>query len=407
MMMSDEKSGMNSLDKQILSLNNLLYEPSSELSLSNSHKVRHFPCLSNQTESSQSLYVDISVGSDLINGSDSYISFDLVVSTADGAPVQLPGNGVLSLFRDVICRSSSGQELDRVRNLNLMTSDYNQYQYSVGTNESVGSGLFQGATLANNSVTRVVIPLSWLSPFFRSETLVPTNVIGTIRLEMLLENAVTALITTTNTVPSFRIEKLVVSTDVFSLTDGALRSLAIMAAESGLTYSWGSISTTITKTQGSSANITALKSASRALGAFIHISDTADLTNAQSDSMANEPYSVSTYQFQLGSQYLPSRAIDTPVEGFYNALYSFDSLAHNREFACQVSLSEFLTRRGVIATTLERSSVLQNNGQAVSSSRPLIAQVEFTNGADRTHFLFLTYTRLLMAFSPSSLVLKE
>jgi hypothetical protein len=249
--------------------------------------------------------------------------------------------------------------------------------------------------------------MSWLCPFFRSDKLIPTQSIGNLRFEFLLDTAQTALICTTNTTSNFSIRNIEISVDTFSMADSALRSLQMVASESGLAYEFEAISTTISKSQGNAANLVSLKSASRALGAFVHISNTADLTNSQSDSMKNQTYNVDTSQFQLGSQYFPVKPIQSAVENYLNTLYSCDSLGHPREFAPQLSFEEYKEIYGVIATTLERSSTLQANGQAVSASRPLICQVQWDDAGDRTTFLFLKYQRLLLAYSDSNVLIKE
>jgi hypothetical protein len=398
---------MDQLDKQILALNGLSYQPSEELSLCSSHRIRHFPCLSQVTEQSQSFYVDVSVGSDLISPMNSWLSFDLQIATADGTPVELPSNGVLSLFRELIVRSRSGMELDRIRNLNIFTHDFNVLEYQYGINETIGSAMFQGAQLANNSVTRVAIPMSWLCPLFRSDKLLPTSQIGNLRFEFLLDTAATALITTADTTANFNIRNVEISVDTFSLADSALRSLQMMASESGLAYEWESISTTVSKSSGNAANLVSLKSASRALGTFVHISTTADLTNQNANSMANQAYDVESSQFSLGSAYFPVKPIQSSVENYLNTLYSCDSLGHPREYAPQLSFAEYKSQYGVIASTLERSNTLQANGSAVSASRPLVCQVQWNDPGERTTFLFLRYQRLLLAYSDSNVLIKE
>jgi hypothetical protein len=273
-----------------------------------------------------------------------------------------------------------------------------------GTHQTVATAMGGGATIANNSSLSVCVPLSWLNPFFASSRLIPTQAIGTLRLELLLAPAVEALIASNVT---YQIQNVNVVADTFSLSDAALRSLNMIAAQSGLAYEWESVHTTVNTSNGTSANFVSLKSASRALGATLHIAETARLTTDSSNSMNNEPFAVTQSQWSLGSQYLPVRPITTIPGHYYNLLYSFDSLQHCREFAPQLSMDEFVASHGMVAATLERSSVLQANGQATRSSRPLLADVSWENAVPRTTFMFLRYQRLLLCYSDSNLVLKE
>jgi hypothetical protein len=392
---------MDELDQQILALNGLNYPASEELSLCNSHRLRYFPALRDSYAAGTSGYVDISVGSDLISGRASWLEFDIFV---EGAAVTLPQNGGMSVFRETVIRARSGQELDRYQFANLHNSDSMVTECTYGTQQTLGSALRPNAAIADGGSIAVCIPLGWVNPFFSSSRLIPTQSIGTIRLEMLFAPAVEALIGAGAT---YQIRNLNVVVDTFSLSDAALRSLQMIASQSGLAYEFTSVHTTVNTSNGSSGSFVSLKSASRALGATMHICETARLTDAASNSMLNEPWEVQQYQLSLGSSYLPVRPITSVVSAYLNLLYSYDSLQHCREFAPQLSLEDFVDSFGQIACTLERSSVLQANGQATSSSRPLIAEVTWANPKNRTNFMFLRYQRLLLCYSDSNLVLKE
>jgi hypothetical protein len=274
-----------------------------------------------------------------------------------------------------------------------------------GTHQTVATAMRGGEAVANGQVISCCVPLAWANPFFSSSRLIPTQSIGTIRLEMQFASAVEALISANGA--TYSIQNLNVVCDCFSLSDAALRSLQMIASQSGLAYEWQSVHSTTNLSAGTSANFVSLKSASRALGATMHIAETARLNEANVDSMHNQPFEVELSQWSLGSSYLLVRAISSIPSHYLNLLYSYDSLAHCREFAPQLSLAEFVDTKGVTAVTLERSSVLQNNGSATSSSRPLQHTITWTNAVDRTCIIFLRYQRLLLCYSDSNLVLKE
>jgi hypothetical protein len=374
---------MDSLDMQILGLNGLSYPQSEELSLANAHRLRYFPALRDSYTGGSQGYIDISVGSDLIQGPASWIEFDLVVETKDNQPYTLPDNGVMALIRESITRARSGQELDRCTYANLFNHDNMAFECTYGTKQTVATAMTPGAQLISGQPYTFCIPLGWINPFFSSSRLIPTSSIGTIRLEMLFAPAEEAIITTTDTTASYTVNNVNIVVDTFSLSDAALRSMQMIASQSGLAYEWPSIHTTVNNSDGTAATFVSLKSASRALGAHLHIAETVRLTAQQADSMANEPFAVSQSQWSLGSQYLPVRKITTEVSHFLNALYSHDSLQHCREFAPQLSLTDYRNQYGVPACTLERSSVLQANGQATSSSRPLIADIVWKSQINR------------------------
>jgi hypothetical protein len=392
---------MDQLDQQILSLNGLSYPASEELSLANAHRLRYFPALRDSYAAGTSGYIDISVGSDLISGPSSWLEFEIAVT---GANATLPANGAMAVFRETIARARSGQELDRHQYANICNYDSMPLECTFGTAQTVATAMAPGVTIAQDSAIQVCVPLSWVNPFFSSSRLIPTQSIGTIRLEILFAPASEALI---GAGASYSIQNMNVVVDTFSLSDAALRSLQMIAANSGLAYEWPSVHTTINTSNGTAATFVSLKSASRALSCSTHISVTDDLSDPAEDSMANEVFEVRQSQYSLGSQYLPVKPMDSVPSHFLNALYSSDSLQHCREFAPQLSLAEFIASHGTVNCTLERSSVLQSNGQATSSSRPLICEVLWQQAVNRTTFMFLKYQRLLLCYSDSNLVLKE
>jgi hypothetical protein len=400
---------MDDLDKQIRSHNGLSYPASEELSLANAHRLRYFPALRDSYAAGTSGYVDISVGSDLICGPSSWIEFGIAIAGAEGATATLPENGAMAVFRETIARARSGQELDRYQYANICNYDSMPLECTYGTAQTVSTAMGPGKTIVavtpqSGAPLTVCVPLAWVNPFFSSSRLIPTQSIGTIRLEMLFAPAVEALI---GEGVSYFIQNLNVVVDTFSLSDAALRSLSMIAANSGLAYEWPSMHCTVNTSNGSAATFVSLKSASRALSCSMHISRTADLTDPAVESVANETFQVAQSQFSLGSQYLPVRPITTEPSHYLNVLAAADSLQHCREFAPQLSLESFLADHGTIGCTLERSSVLQSNGQATSSSRPLIAEVLWKDAEQRTTFMFLKYQRLLLCYSDSNLVLKE
>jgi hypothetical protein len=392
---------MDDLDQQILALNGLNYPASEELSLANAHRLRYFPALRNAYAAGTSGYIDISVGSDLIAGRASWLSFDIAIA---GANAVLPSNGAMGVFRETIVRARSGQELDRYNHANIHNHDQMPIECQYGTQQTVATAMAPDRALANGEVVSVCVPLAWVNPFFSSSRLIPTQSIGTIRLEMLFAPDVEALIGAGAT---YQIQNVNCVVDCFSLSDAALRSLQIIASQTGLSYEWSSVHSTTNTSNGTAASFVSLKSASRALGATLHIAETARLTDAAVDSMHNGLFEVQQSQWSLGSSYVPVRPLSSVPDHYMNLLYSADSLQHCREFAPQLSIGDFVLTHGMIGTTLERSSVLQANGQATSSSRPLITEVSWTNAVKRTCIMFLSYRRMLLAFSDSNLVLKE
>jgi hypothetical protein len=81
-----------------------------------------------------------------------------------------------------------------------------------GTSQTVATVMGGGASITANTILPVCIPLAWVNPFFSSSRLIPTQSIGTIRLEMLFAPAVEALI---GAGASYQIQKINVVVDTY------------------------------------------------------------------------------------------------------------------------------------------------------------------------------------------------
>jgi hypothetical protein len=402
----EQKSG--DIDTQLLALNGLTYSPPAELSLASAHRLRVFPALRESYAAGTSGYVDLTVGSDLIDCQNSFIEFRIKVKTSDSSDVRLPANGAVSVFRETVVRDRAGAEIDRSQYHNVMIRDHLKTNCTFGPAATLGSVTAPNATLKSDDDTNTVcVPLAWINPFFSSPKLLPTNIIGSLRLEFILAPAIEALIMVDNSESAtYEISNLNIWLDCYSMADSALRSMQMIASNSGLAYPWVSQHATVNTSDGTYANFVSLKSASRALGASLHIAKSADLVDWSKDGMANEEFKVSSSQWSLGSMYMPVKRLDTIPAHFCNTLYANDAFGHCREYASELTFAEFQASYGTLNTTLERSGVLDAQGSATSSSRPLICDVNWDTSVDRTTILFLAYQKVALCFASGSTVIK-
>jgi hypothetical protein len=324
--------------------------------------------------------------------------------------MQLPDNGALSVFRETIVRDRAGAEMDRSQYHNIMIRDHLKTNCTFGTSQTMGSVTAPNLEMTSGEQNIVCVPLSWVNPLFSSPKLLPTNIIGSLRLEFILASAVEALILASDAgdgaTATYEVSNMNVWLDCYSMADSALRSMQMIASSSGLAYPWVSQHCTVNTSDGTYASIVSLKSASRALGASLHIAESDDLTEWKEDSMKNEDFDVTSSQWSLGSMYMPVKRLDSKPAHFCNTLYANDAFGHCREYASQLTIDDFLSGYGTLNTTLERSNVLDAQGSATSSSRPLICDVNWKTSEDRTTFLFLAYQKVALCFASGSTVVK-
>ncbi len=401
---------MSEVDDSLIALNNLAYKKIPELSVVNQRHLRRFVALRQAYGSGEVCYVDIAPGSEYWDPKNSFLKFNVAVSGGQCNP----GTGSIAsnILRTVVVRSRSGLELDRIERPNIYIRDSTEFECQRGWKSSVGSSMGWGAAniFDDGDVKTVCIPLSMVSPFFASNSYIP-SVMGVLRLEITLERASTAFVAT-DAAPDYEVQDLSVHCDAYQLSDSVQRRLQVLASQSGLAYSWPSVHTTLASIASSSYTFVALKTASRALGAFCHCSTPDIETNPGIDSMINTDLAsgqgeINRFQYVLGSIYLPAEPIVDASEAFVNANYSFNALKHCKEFSNDVSLATYVESYGVPSVTLERSTVLQQNGQSTSSSRPLLLNIEFANGTARNLTLFMQYLRMAIVFSDSNVVVRE
>lgn len=395
------------LDMQLLALNGLSYAPPSELSLASAHRLRSFPALRASYQGGTSGYCDVTVGSDQIATNNSFLEFKITATSANGSACTLPTLGALSVFRETIVRDRAGAELDRSQHHNVFMNDQLKTTTANGTMATKGSAMGPGATLTSGVAQTVCIPLAWINPMFSSQKLLPTSVIGSLRIEFILANAVEAILCNAATTCTYEVSDMNFWIDTYSLADSALRSLQMIASNSGLAYSWVSSHATVNTSDGTYANFVSLKSASRALCASLHIAESDEIVKVDVDGLLSETWDVTSSQWSLGSMYMPVRRLDSAQSHYYNTLYSQDAFGHDSEFACELTYAQWLANYGTVNTTLERSGVLDAQGSATSSSRPLICDINWANSVDRTTILFLQYQKVALAFSNGSTVVKE
>jgi hypothetical protein len=171
----------------LLSLNGLTFSQPSELSLASAHRLRVFPALRQSYDSGSSGYVDLTVGSDLVDTQNSG-EFVLTATSSDGSVMSLPDNGALSVFRETIVRDRAGSELDRSQFHNIMIRDHLKTNCTFGTAQTMGSVTAPNLEMKSAEKNIVCVPLSWVNPFFSSPKLLPTNIIGSLRWEFILSS---------------------------------------------------------------------------------------------------------------------------------------------------------------------------------------------------------------------------
>lgn len=492
-MMEPSTEGGGEVLNQLLKINNLAFEEPRMLTLTQAVRGREFPTQSSEVNPSDTFFIDLTPGSDLINGRESYLQGNLEITadmtagdrTADGTSLCVaPFAGLTTLFRHIVVRSRTGQEYQRLTDRHIQmrheasvkknyashqqgaSTYYGNLQHPIQAGGTLGgisdqaapfpTAVIGDATLLPTSnripfnyvapggavTTRTIpfsIPLSLLVPFFDTPNLVPTNASGQIRLEFTtvpvnepffaVGTDGTSKAAQFNSI-SWKLKNLSVMAECHTLSEAALKALAIIGSEVGLAHTFRDIVTNqFASGLQSTYTIATTAARARCIGAWVHIREDQQSGSYAFDSTATvAPEPELQIQFNLGSQYFPVRAVGGSRQKRME-IYQHTMQAERRivsgsyDQACEVPYQRIsrAQQRGVddpswltggfgfVSCLLERSDIMEGNGSLVSASRPLIVNVSNSNpgGQPRSVFVFLAFHKLAMIFSDGNVVLNE
>lgn len=440
--MSDNSRDINTRD--LITVNDLTYDLGSPslVAVAKSFKP-YFPDNNQYSNSSNRMILTFNSGSDFINGANSYLTFNLKVFREDGNTALAPlaehyitfGSGsACNLINQVIVRSKDGAELENIRDVNVLAAIEAQwtkspeylnkmgsvqgfYNQDLNSDEHIVSGRDNKKSLTDELVRvsgkNFIIPLSSICALFRHSKLLPSMLIAGARLELVLErNCKTVFQTTADTVVNmpavYVISNPVVMCETVALADSIQSVLTEIASTDGLHIMIETIDTTHDSTATLSIDSTVRRNISQALGLTVRVRKEVDITTAVADSMGGEAYDPSVafqYQFRHGSQFIPTKVIDSLEEVYYQGQIAYDK-ARRVDSENSVSFTDWRANgKSIIAINLERNSLMDLSGVAISNSKSLQFQAKYGGGAAaRNISLFLYFTRLLTVFLTNTLV---
>ena len=452
--------GGESKHNAMIHVNNLTYtlDPDLSVAVNNTHK-NHFFQQTAYTNQQRAICI-LNSGADYIDTTRSFLSFRVAATCATNNTAAWFGeNGsALNLINRITISSRSGDELSRVRSLNLLAASRLPYQmdkaWARTTGEMAGFGKqFTCSAAAPGAGDGLIvnIPLYLLSDFFGYNRLMPAMLMSGLRIEIEWEEpsvAFTTLTTATNSgepgiaadaldlnvkapvntaITSYQVDNIFISAKSVQLTDATQRALNEMSAVNGLEIVYTDWETTQLDINANSINMEVRKASSRALAALMRVrpaiplqTDATLYTNPIAESFASEGWDFTQYQWQLGSLYFPQQPIKsrTPAaagscpEAYAHALDCFDKLQPNsRPPLCRLyadttsglgtlmyERKAFTSGASTIGVTLERSSLFQLSGIPINNSRVLSFQGTFANSRNRNVTIFLKYVKLARVF---------
>lgn len=402
----------NETKDSALAINDLLYTTVEALSLVKSrtfdrqaYQLRSYTNASNTISS-----IILNSGSNYVDFQKSYLSFDVVMNSADPTITDEnfsfgSGSG-LNLISEVVVRSRSGVELDRLSGAALYNKLKIQYQMKQGyTTSGVATAMRYGDDMAINTPITVVLPMSYISPFFTPDKMCPSALVSGINIDITWAPFESAIVKAAggDDVTSYDVNNLAITMDSITLSSDADQTLKGVAATAGLDWVFESVfNTKATMVAGAtSVSIDVQKAVSQGNFVYGTLLQSDRIVNVAVDSLLTDSAALqkSRTQWRLGSHHFPSQvALGNML--FANTLYAYDSLGH---FQPDVTRTQFETDSGIAAYSLNKSERMLMSGSSLNSSRTLNFSLDLTAGAavdvNRDVAVYLCYTKICSAFS--------
>jgi len=406
-------------------LNNLVFaRPSSANLISERTQKLSYPASLTYTTASTMQFV-INSGSEFVWGPSSYLKCRIGMSCA-GAPII--NGSFLNLFSQIRLYHRSGELLEQVffsdilANIKLRYetsfSDYVKLAPLIGASPVPGvpgTPYLTGVVLGGAEFfVNVNLPLSfYLGVFDNHSQFIPSQLLAGARLELVINTDSAVQMGMTN----INITSIspVLSLDCAKLYDEASKQILEESAdvqESGIQFTYNTFFASQFKPAAGAINIDVLQSASLTEKVFLVNAIETYATTQKYKFLSLNPAGYS-YQFRIGSHYLPIYAIQDDTEAFNMAQIAFNG-AYNQYSRppshTGISVNGFYNDAHedaincVYATSLEKSaSNVALSGQPTNNSRLINFSAQGTAVAFTTT-IFLEYVRVANCMLDSCVV---
>lgn len=312
-----------------------------------------------------------------------------------------PRGTVANLFREVRIQSKNGAELDRVEHANdwihhyLMTcvpaEKLNEYAINWGY------GQVPGGMVAGQSYV-FTLPLSFILGLFRPYVKgqkIPPQLLSGARLEIQLENANKALISTAG--GSYRVVRPEILLMEHTLNDNSNKVIVENSANDGLEYAYPRVFTSVESSSVADFNSQIKKAVSQATAVYTVPKPSAqqsDITQDSFESVAGAANFVD-YSYRIGSNYFPHQIVDNESDAFEIS----SNVCGKREHWSPITNSS-LYRLNLfhMSVPIKKENDISASGLAVNNSTSLEVRYNSGNTNAKTIYTFLEYVTLARVF---------
>lgn len=394
----------SSLDvNKIICLNNLTYSQLGDVTPVQSRMTRKFYAETNSYAAGSTINFNLDVGSSMVHGPNSWISFRVKSSISGGTA---PDNTLLSpswergygsamnlINESTLIKNEIVERQEHVNVLNWFRSQwrYKQEEIFQGAMSAEGFQPLNGTDkmsydLTGDGVT-FCVPLSrFLGVFGNHSQLIPHQLLSGSRLKLKLEQPDVALqaYTISSGVPhvndgeiSYTIEDPVLHLDMFNLTDAVrLQVSKLSSRKNGLVYNFTTYGTQSVPMTSSHIQSQVGQPVSHALDTFCVVRETSDITDDNANSFKSIDIGDTVkFRYLLGSVSYPEETVDESTVGYTHAQKGWAGLGMGSH-KNSITLADYKTGGlGMLSQSLERSHIQNLSGVQLSGSRILQADI--------------------------------
>ena len=391
-----------------LDVGNLLYleEKSSNVVVERTIKVQYSD--SPEYSENSEIVVNFQTGSDYISSKDSFMKLTLgAIYGSDGTTpatglVNFGTNGsILNCFKTIRILSRSGTVIAQTDSANLLNFYKVNYQHSQQWKSQQGLALLGLNDTSNyiNGGKEFLIPLQLISSFFETQELLPSQLCRSMRIEISVETAEVAFVHSgsVTTLPAkYTLEGVQVHLDSYSLTSAAVNWLNNRSAKEGLVMTYHDWENSqFSKAIGQTSYSYEVRKTASMSNSLMTIFRNKRASEVAENSFASaELLATDTYQYRVGSLYLPVQPVQGKLQMYNQQNYAMDKLRSGHELG--VTLTQF-NALGVLPAVLDRYW-LNNSGLALNNSTT--ASISGVNDGTKAKDvdIFLKHTRSLLVF---------
>jgi hypothetical protein len=247
-----------------------------------------------------------------------------------------------------------------------------------------------GGTFPNNEIHTFAIPLSLISGFFRPTVKgmkIPAGLMSGMRIEFILNRNPQRALRYTGGAGrglTYTINTPELLFSCMDLNDPTQAVLMRNSAETGLEYTFPSYFSHPFTGSHIQINEQVKKSVSQCTKVFCAVYDVSGVNNVMDESkdgyLSTSALALGNYQYRVGANYYPTKAVDSIAEALYIAHSTFDKCRDLMTNPCKIGLPEYRNYGAfILGHPLETDDRLNLSGIPLNNSSVLEFRAEIKN----------------------------